>query len=86
MKRLIFICEGQTEQSFCKNNLHSIFHNKGLQIQTPLIKHSKGGIVNWSNLKRQIENHLKSDTSAFATTFIDYYGLNSKLDFPNWDI
>lgn len=86
MKRIIIICEGQTEQSFCNNNLQSIFMHREMQIQTTLIKHSKGGIVKWIFLKQQIENHLKTDKSAFVTTLIDYYGINSKLDFPNWDI
>jgi len=85
MKRIIIICEGQTEQAFCKTNLQSYLQEKSIAIQTPLIKHSRGGIVKWSILKRQIETHLKSDTTAYVTTFIDYYGLLSKYNFPNWD-
>ena len=85
MKRIIIICEGHTEQAFCKTNLQVYLQGKGIVIQTPLIKHSRGGIVKWSLLKQQIETHLKSDTTAFVTTFIDYYGLYSKHDFPNWD-
>jgi len=86
MKRIIFICEGQTEQAFCNTNLQTLFQTKEIYIQTPLIKHSKGGIVKWSILKQQIETHLKSDRNAFVTTFIDYYGLYSKYQFPNWEI
>ncbi|MBN2663230.1 MAG: DUF4276 family protein [Bacteroidales bacterium] len=85
MKRIIFICEGPTEQTFCKNNLQNVFLQKNIYIQTPLIKHSKGGIVRWQILKQQIETHLKSDKSAFVTTFIDYYGVYSKYNFPNWE-
>ena len=86
MKRIIFICEGPTEQAFCKTNLQTLFQKKGIHIQTPLIKHSRGGIVKWSILKQQIETHLKSDRTAYVTTFIDYYGLYSKFNFPNWEI
>jgi len=86
MKRIIFICEGQTEQAFCNTNLQTLFQTKEIYIQTPLIKYSKGGIVKWSILKQQIETHLKSDRNAFVTTFIDYYGLYSKYNFPNWEI
>ena len=84
MKRIIIICEGQTEQSFCKTNLQPYFQAKGIHIQSPLIKHSRGGIVKWSILKQQIKIHLKTDISAFVTTFIDYYGLYAKYSFPNW--
>jgi len=86
MKRIIFICEGQTEQAFCNTNLQALFQTKDIYIQTPLIKHSRGGIVKWSILKQQIETHLKSDRTAFVTTFIDYYGLYSKYNFPNWEV
>jgi hypothetical protein len=53
-------------------------------LQTPLIKKSGGGIVSWKYLKQQIETHLKKDTTAFVTTFIDYYGTHEKHEFPNW--
>lgn len=86
MKRIIIICEGPTEQAFCKTNLQLNLQAKGVYIQTPLIKHSKGGIVKWPILKQQIETHLRVDTSAYVTTFIDYYGLYSKYQFPNWDV
>ena len=84
MKRIIIICEGPTEQAFCKTNLQQHFQAKGIYIQTPLIKHSRGGLVKWSILKQQIETHLRTDISAFVTTFIDYYGIYSKYSFPNW--
>ena len=51
----------------------------------PLIKHSKGGIVKWPILKDQIETHLKSEPDVYVTTFIDYYGLFSKHNFPEWE-
>lgn len=85
MKRIIIICEGPTEQAFCKTNLQQYFQAKGILIQTPLIKYSKGGIVKWSILKKEIETLLKADKTAVATTFIDYYGLYAKYSFPNWE-
>lgn len=86
MKRVIIICEGPTEQEFCKTVLQLPLQAKGIQIQTPLIKHTRGGIVKWPVLKKQIETHLKVDKSAYVTTFIDYYGLYSKHSFPNWEV
>ncbi|MGV3599435.1 MAG: DUF4276 family protein [Bacteroidota bacterium] len=85
MKRIIMICEGPTEQAFAKTSLQVHFFNKGIYLQTPLIKASRGGIVKWDKLKEQIETHLKSETDAYVTTFIDYYGLYSKYQFPGWN-
>ena len=84
MKGIIMICEGPTEQEFAKRNLQPHLLNKDIVLYTPLIKHSRGGIVKWPILKHQIETHLKSETSAFVTTLIDYYGIFNKLDFPGW--
>lgn len=85
MKRIIIICEGQTEVEFCKDVLCPYFIGKEILIQTPLIKKSGGGIVKWSILKKQIENHLKQDQSAIVTTFIDFYGIKDKHFFPSWE-
>lgn len=85
MKRIIIICEGPTEREFSQKTLMPFFINKGILIQSPLIKKSNGGIVKWSELKKQIENHLKQDTSAYVTTLIDYYGLHKKYEFPGWE-
>ncbi|WP_370409008.1 DUF4276 family protein [Tenacibaculum dicentrarchi] len=83
MKRLIIICEGQTEIEFCKDVLNPHFLNKEIFIQTPLVKKSGGGIVPWPNLKKQIENHLL-EQNVFVTTFIDYYGIPDNYNFPKW--
>ena len=85
MKRIIIICEGETEQAFCKTTLAPYLIANGVSMDAPLIKSSRGGIVKWSKLKDQIGRHLKEDTTAIVTTLIDYYGLYSKYEFPNWD-
>ena len=85
MKRLIMICEGPTEQAFTKANLQVHFMNKGIYLQTPLKKASRGGIVKWNKLKVQVETHLKAEKDAMVTTFIDYYGMYAKFQFPGWD-
>lgn len=84
IKRIIIICEGPTEKEFCTDVLQPYFTSKNIQLQLPLIKKSGGGIVAWSVLKKQIENHLKTDVTAFVTTFIDYYGMHEQHQFPNW--
>jgi len=85
MKRIIMICEGQTEQAVANTMLVHFFGNKNIILNTPLIKASKGGIVKWETLKKEIENYLKNEKETFVTTFIDYYGVHSKYAFPKWD-
>ena len=84
MRRVIIICEGPTEIEFCKDVLYPHFLPRNIYIQTPLIKKSGGGIVAWVHLKRQIENHLKQDPTAFVTKLIDYYGIHAHYAFPRW--
>lgn len=84
MKRVVIICEGETEREFCKTLLASYFGKRNIHIQSPLIKRSMGGIVRWGILKKEIENYLK-ENDVYVTMLIDYYGLYSKYNFPDWD-
>lgn len=85
MKHLIIVGEGQTEQAFCKDVLYSHFFNKEIIIHNPTIKQTRGGIVAWQVLKKEIENHLKSSPNAIVTTLIDFYGLKEHHGFPFWN-
>jgi hypothetical protein len=85
MRRIIIICEGTTEQEFCKKSLSAYFYPKQIYIDPPLIKKSNGGIVKWNELKKQIEIHLKQDSTACVSTLIDYYGISHEHNFPGWD-
>lgn len=84
MKRIIIICEGETEKEFCIKILSPFFISKNIFIQAPLIKKSMGGIVRWSILKKEINTYLK-EHDVYVTTLIDYYGLYSKYQFPGWE-
>lgn len=85
MKHLIIIGEGPTEQAFCRDVLYGHFLDKGIIIQNPTIKKSKGGIVAWKILKKELETHLKSSPNAIVTTLIDFYGLKESHLFPLWE-
>jgi Domain of unknown function (DUF4276) len=85
MKRLIIICEGETEQEFCKKTLLPYFLSKNILLSAPLIKKSKGGIVKWNTLKKEIQTYLQLDKSVFVTTLLDYYGIKLIHEFPNWE-
>jgi hypothetical protein len=84
MKRVIIVCEGSTEQEFCNKTLTAYFAPKGIYIDSPLIKKSNGGIVHWTSLKKQIENHLNQELSAHVSLLIDYYMITDTHDFPGW--
>jgi len=84
MKRVIIICEGETEREFCKNILAPYFAKKEIFIQSPLIKRSMGGIVKWNTLKKEIHTYLQ-EGDVHVTMLIDYYGLYNKYAFPSWE-
>ena len=44
MNRLIIVCEGETEQEFCKDVLASYFREKNIYLEYPTIKHSNGAM------------------------------------------
>ena len=84
MKRLIIVCEGPTEKEFCNNLLSDFLIQRGIAIETPLVKHSGGGVVPWPILRKQLVNHLMEGDS-FVTMFIDYYGIKDDFEFPKWE-
>lgn len=84
MSRVIVICEGPAEQEFCKDVLAPHLANKGIYVQAPLVKKSGGGVVSWAAMKRQIEVHLKQDSTAHVTLLIDYYGISDSHQYPGW--
>lgn len=84
MKRLIIVCEGPTEQEFCKNIIAPMLLKQAIVVEAPTVKHSNGGIVAWETLKRQIEGHLK-EKGAIVSMLIDYYGIKDSYQYPGWE-
>jgi len=85
MKRIIIIGEGQTEQAFCNDVLQPYFNQLDIYIENPTIKKSRGGIISWIELRKQINMHLKQDNDAYVTLLIDYYGIHASHQFPGWN-
>ena len=83
MKRLIIVCEGPTEQEFCKDVLCPYFQSKGIILEYPTIKHSNGGIVSWATLKKQLHNHLY-EGNTIVSMLIDFYRIKDSYSFPGW--
>ncbi|VXD20874.1 DUF4276 family protein [Marinoscillum sp. 108] len=84
MKRLIIIGEGQTEQAFCEEILRPHFYSHDIQIESPTISKTGGGIVAWHHLKDDIMRYL-SRPDVYVTLLIDYYGIQDKHAFPEWE-
>ena len=85
MKRIIIICEGQTEQQFCNDVLQFHFNSKNIYIHYPTIEKTGGGIVNWEALKFQKTKKKKKDPTAIVTTLIDFYGIHAHHKYPFWE-
>lgn len=83
MKRIIIVCEGQTEQEFCNQILAPSLLSKEISLTAPTIHQTNGGIVAWNILKRQLEKHLK-EGNAFVSMLVDYYGIKDEHAFPGW--
>lgn len=81
MRRLVIVCEGETEQAFCREVLAAYLTE--LAIEAPLIKKSGGGIVAWASIRKQIKMHLR-EGNCFVTTFFDFYGIEVNHEFPHW--
>lgn len=83
MKRLVIVCEGETEQAFCNDVLRSHFLSKDILLEAPTIKHSNGGIVAWDTLKKQIVKHL-NEGDCIVSMLVDYYRIRDSYHFPGW--
>ena len=78
MKTVIIICEGETEEEFCKTLLSQYLQGV-CRIEVRLL----GGNCKWERIKNFAEKALKQQKTAVVTTFFDYYGVKTK-NFPNW--
>ncbi len=86
MKRLFIIVEGQTEEEFVNNTLlnyiitKNIYDVRPIKIQTS--KGHKGGFVNYTHLKNDINNLLKSQSDILVTTLVDFFKIPTNV--PNY--
>jgi Domain of unknown function (DUF4276) len=82
MIRLHVVAEGPTEETFIMELLapHLLGHGT---LAVPILIGKNGGGVSYARLKRDALLYLKSDPSAYCTTFVDYYGLGP--GFPSKD-
>jgi Domain of unknown function (DUF4276) len=83
MKKLIIICEGQTEVEFVKKSIRPYLQQNGIEIIKPI---SLNGLSrgSYQKIKNDAIKFLSQSTKDIVTTFIDFYKLPT--DFPNYDI
>ncbi|HXK43860.1 MAG TPA: DUF4276 family protein [Anaerolineae bacterium] len=88
MKRVLILCEGQTEETFVTRILapHLLGYNI---VTTPKVLVTKkvksgyefkGGITSYPHVRRDVQNLLRDTAAVCVTTLLDYYGLPD--DFP----
>lgn len=77
MQRIHVICEGQTEEMFVNEVMGGYFESRGIYLQPALLGKPghKGGNVQFQRVLRDVQLRLLGDTSAYCTTFLDFYGL-----------
>lgn len=76
-KRLYIVVEGQTEEEFVKDLMAPFFMERGIYVY-PLIIHTskghKGGFVNYSHLRNDVNKLLKSQgQDVIVSTFVDFF-------------
>lgn len=88
MKRVLILCEGQTEETFVTRLLaphlapHGIFAIPKVLV-TKKVKSGgefQGGITSYHQVRRDVQNLLHDTAAVCITTLLDYYGLPA--DFP----
>jgi len=86
MRRVVVVCEGQTEEAFISRVLFPAFADAELYLQGITIETSpghKGGALSYARLRPALRNALASGRVASVTTLIDLYKLAP--DFPGHD-
>lgn len=83
MRRVVIVCEGQTEEAFISRVLFPAFADAGLHLQGITVETSpghKGGALSYARLRPALRNALANGRVLAVTTLIDLYRLAP--DFP----
>lgn len=82
MIRVHVICEGQTEETFVNDVMQPAMSAKGIHLYPSLIGRPghKGGNIAGERAVRDVRHRLLGDSTAYCTTFFDYYGIHA--EFP----
>ena len=81
MTRLLVHVEGETEEGFVNEVLGPHLCSRGYEkvsarlLGPRRLRRHRGGICGWGTAMAEIYKHLSCDRGAYATTFVDFYGL-----------
>lgn len=80
MRRVVVICEGQTEEAFISLVLAPVFYAQGLQMQGITVGTSpgrQGGALSYGRLRPAVRNALSNSAVVAVSTLIDLYKLDT---------
>lgn len=88
MKKVLILCEGQTEETFATQVLVPYLSARHVCLIPILLKTKqvksgatfKGGVTSYAKLRQDVQRLLHDSSATLVTTLLDYYGLPP--DFP----
>lgn len=86
MRRIVVVCEGETEEEFVRDLLAPNFYDLGLYLEPQMIETSpghRGGALNYDRVKRHLRNTLCQISKPVVTTLFDLYKLDKR--FPGYE-
>lgn len=86
MKRIVVVCEGDTEEEFVRDVLAPNFYELKLSIEPQMIETSnghRGGALNYDRVKPHLRNLLRQKSAPVVTTLFDLYKLDKR--FPGFE-
>jgi len=85
-KRVVVVCEGETEEEFVRDVLAPGFYGVGLYLEPQMVETSpgyRGGALNYDRVKTHLRNALRQKSQPVVTTLFDLYKLDKR--FPGFE-
>jgi Domain of unknown function (DUF4276) len=85
-KRVVVVCEGETEEEFVRDVLAPGFYGLGLYLEPQMVETSpghRGGALNYDRVKPHLRNTLRQKSAPVVTTLFDFYKLDKR--FPGFE-
>ncbi len=85
-KRVVVVCEGETEEEFVRDVLAPGFHDLDLYLEAQMVETSagnRGGALNYDRVKPHLRNVLRQKSEPVVTTLFDLYKLDKR--FPGFE-
>lgn len=85
-KRVVVVCEGETEEEFVRDVLAPGFYGLGLYLEPQMVETSpghRGGALNYDRVKLHLRNTLCQKSAPVVTTLLDFYKLDKR--FPGFE-